>query len=922
MSEQSAGLDAQLAKLRRGLADRWLRVSDVFSRWDDDNSGTISKSEWVKVVVSLIGADQTNKQEAAALFDALDKDRSGELDYKELYKELRAGGSIELDSKLKVGGGGPLQASVKGKFALRKDGPQTTKSRVLYGMPQLEMGEGTDFAEQLSNALVGSWTRVRDLWAEWDDDLSGKVDPREFYQALTLLGLRPSRAESDELFKRFDADGSGTIEFDELKSALHRTGSVEIDAVLRAGAVAFDREAKNRFATRKNGPGKTGSNVLNGLVLKSGGGVGDVMAQLRAALSANLGRVIDLFREWDADSSGSVDKKEFQKALQTLGMPCSAEDAGKFFDTLDDDRSGALEFGELHAKLKRGESTSKALVSGVLPRFYRGPVTTRDVLLQILPRLGLKLIDALGETAASDAAAETAAADDADGGGDASTIAAGGFVRAVQSIAAELALAANSSSTSHGMVLPYGKRLAEELRAIFQELLENCADAQESSGQGGGGRLPVSRVLPVMRALRKAEEACAGSSYAQRVAAMAADQPKIIAAPSVMRLRVLLSAQSKTAIKLLESWDVDGSGEIGRETFQTLLPALHISATKIEADALYDTLAESASAAAAKGGAGKDETMSIETMSIGDFGRMCAAGLCGGHVRVKPSKPSSRGAVGGNKTPRPSPTLKASYVSGMIEHLGSAYFLAPTESAPASSPLRISPRVHAPPRPSPRDAAQQQQAPAEGGAHAVVVDDGEVTDGDEKTPVGGSPRAQKLSKAAKRKRSKQQQSEVHHLVSLPLSVMKTRHVDALGGVTRFPEISPRPRGDLLNMMPKYSSREVSPDGSPRPRKPTVPAPPLPFYAVPAAHKAKKLPPSPRKIRVRVATTSSTQLHIPASVTQELNAAEQVLRQKEEMAKALERIKQLELLVQKAESAQPPSEHHEEERPRVLDVSDR
>ena len=104
MSEQSAGLDAQLAKLRRGLADRWLRVSDVFSRWDDDNSGTISKSEWVKVVVSLIGADQTNKQEAAALFDALDKDRSGELDYKELYKELRAGGSIELDGAVRRAG--------------------------------------------------------------------------------------------------------------------------------------------------------------------------------------------------------------------------------------------------------------------------------------------------------------------------------------------------------------------------------------------------------------------------------------------------------------------------------------------------------------------------------------------------------------------------------------------------------------------------------------------------------------------------------------------------------------------------------------------------------------------------------------------------------------------------------------------------
>ena len=37
------------------------------------------------------------------------------------------------------------------------------------------------------------------------------------------------------------------------------------------------------------------------------------------ALQQNSVRVIDLFREWDEDADGLVDKKEFRKAIAALG---------------------------------------------------------------------------------------------------------------------------------------------------------------------------------------------------------------------------------------------------------------------------------------------------------------------------------------------------------------------------------------------------------------------------------------------------------------------------------------------------------------------------------------------------------------------------------------------------------------------------
>ena len=43
---------------------------------------------------------------------------------------------------------------------------------------------------------------------------------------------------------------------------------------------------------------------------------GDVQEQLRQILIDNAVRVIDLFRDWDDDGNGKVDKKEFRKAMK------------------------------------------------------------------------------------------------------------------------------------------------------------------------------------------------------------------------------------------------------------------------------------------------------------------------------------------------------------------------------------------------------------------------------------------------------------------------------------------------------------------------------------------------------------------------------------------------------------------------------
>ena len=77
-----------------------------------------------------------------------------------------------------------------------------------------------------------------------------------------------------------------------------------------------------------------------------------VAEQLREALSKNAGRVIDLFREWDADGDGNVSKKEFRKAMPKLGFDVPTKDIDALFDSFDPDGSGSIDFTELKKMLR------------------------------------------------------------------------------------------------------------------------------------------------------------------------------------------------------------------------------------------------------------------------------------------------------------------------------------------------------------------------------------------------------------------------------------------------------------------------------------------------------------------------------------------------------------------------------------------
>lgn len=77
-----------------------------------------------------------------------------------------------------------------------------------------------------------------------------------------------------------------------------------------------------------------------------------IAAQIKGALMKNASKVLDLFRSWDDNGDGTVTRKEFHKAMVSLGLEVPAESIDDLFSEWDVDGGGELDFKELSKILR------------------------------------------------------------------------------------------------------------------------------------------------------------------------------------------------------------------------------------------------------------------------------------------------------------------------------------------------------------------------------------------------------------------------------------------------------------------------------------------------------------------------------------------------------------------------------------------
>lgn len=101
-----------------------------------------------------------------------------------------------------------------------EEGAKRARGKAERMVKQAEAAARQDVGSMLRERLDGSLQRMSDLFMGFDSSWDGLVSQEEFADALKLLDIPASQSELREIFREIDTDGSGEIDFRELKRHL------------------------------------------------------------------------------------------------------------------------------------------------------------------------------------------------------------------------------------------------------------------------------------------------------------------------------------------------------------------------------------------------------------------------------------------------------------------------------------------------------------------------------------------------------------------------------------------------------------------------------------------------------------------------------------------------------------------------------
>ena len=203
--------------------------------------------------------------------------------------------------------------------------------------------------------------QVYQILMQWDQNGDAQVDRQEFGEAIRHLGLQFADEDIDVVFHHFDSDGSGSIDF------------VELDSKLRPKQCKMQVYKLRTSLQLRRGTSKKLRMLGGAGSLDRSPGAPPIAEQLKRLMRDNFMRLLDVYKMFDVNGDGCIEKREFFDSLAGLGYDVARHDSDALFDSFDVDGSGEVSYHELYKKLKRTEG-------GRNPTRKRGPqrsVTTQ-----------------------------------------------------------------------------------------------------------------------------------------------------------------------------------------------------------------------------------------------------------------------------------------------------------------------------------------------------------------------------------------------------------------------------------------------------------------------------------------------------------------------------------------------------------------
>jgi len=212
--------------------------------------------------------------------------------------------------------------------------------------------------ERKLGAAVGAKaksTPLKDLIREWDKNNDNQINKMEFRTVVrNHLSIKADNKQIDDFFASMDADGGGSLDFAELKTALKSLQDASAQAEVEGASWhARAEQLKGKADTIKEVAAATIASEEADARLNALRNQTAVDAMLGAMILKRNLKIGDVIAKWDKSKDGDVSMDEFRASVIEMGVEAPAEEIDTLFRSLDDDGGGSLDLNELKPTLKK-----------------------------------------------------------------------------------------------------------------------------------------------------------------------------------------------------------------------------------------------------------------------------------------------------------------------------------------------------------------------------------------------------------------------------------------------------------------------------------------------------------------------------------------------------------------------------------------
>ena len=177
--------------------------------------------------------------------------------------------------------------------------------------------EMRELRQQVQRA-VDAGIDIIECFEHFDTDTSGTIDEDEFYRGLQKLDMDVSRSEARKMMDKFPGRRRGQIKFREFIKAMRLERREEVDT--RGLQEDIRREIRRLAETRYGRP-----------------------------------RFRQVFEEIDRDGSGTIDRREFKKAMEQIGFELSSRQVKQLFTKFDRYFTGEITYKDFEKFAEDGD---------------------------------------------------------------------------------------------------------------------------------------------------------------------------------------------------------------------------------------------------------------------------------------------------------------------------------------------------------------------------------------------------------------------------------------------------------------------------------------------------------------------------------------------------------------------------------------